>query len=89
MRFDLPDRDVFAIDALADPPVETAAFPHVGTVLFNMAVDPASGALFVSNTEAHNEVRFEGPGTTPPPCAATCTRRASPSSTATASGRAT
>ena len=63
VRFDLPDRDVFAIDALADPPVETAAYPHVGTVLFNMAVDPASGALLVSNTEAHNEVRFEGPGT--------------------------
>ncbi|HSP97965.1 MAG TPA: hypothetical protein VL049_12055 [Candidatus Dormibacteraeota bacterium] len=62
VRFDLPDRDVFAIDALADPPVETAAYAHVGTVLFNMAVDPASGALFVSNTEAHNEVRFEGPG---------------------------
>ncbi len=63
VRFDLPDRDVFAIDALASPPVETAAYPHVGTVLFNMTVDPASGALFVSNTEAHNEVRFEGPGT--------------------------
>ncbi|MEO8604981.1 MAG: hypothetical protein ABI629_20605, partial [bacterium] len=63
VRFDLPDRDVFAIDALADPPVERAAFAHVGTVLFNMAVDPSSGALFVSNTEAHNEVRFEGPGT--------------------------
>ncbi|MFN8645065.1 MAG: hypothetical protein U0802_26580, partial [Candidatus Binatia bacterium] len=63
VRFDLPDQDVFAIDAVADPPVETAAFAHVGTVLFNMAVDPTSRALFVSNTEAHNEVRFEGPGT--------------------------
>jgi DNA-binding beta-propeller fold protein YncE len=62
VRFDLPDRDVFAIDALADPPVETAAYAHVGTILFNMVVDPASGALLVSNTEAHNEVRFEGPG---------------------------
>ncbi len=63
VRFDLPDLDVFALDALADPPVERAAFAHVGTVLFNMAVDPRSGALFVSNTEARNEVRFEGPGT--------------------------
>ncbi len=62
VRFDLPDRDVFAIDALADPPAERAAFAHVGTVLFNMAVDPASGMLLVSNTEAANEVRFEGPG---------------------------
>ncbi len=62
VRFDLPDLDVFAIDALATPPLETAAFAHVGTVLFNLAVDPSTGALFVSNTEAHNEVRFEGPG---------------------------
>jgi YVTN family beta-propeller protein len=64
VRFELPDKDVFAIDALAATPVETASFAHVGTVLFNMAVDPASGALLVSNTEANNEVRFEGPGTT-------------------------
>jgi YVTN family beta-propeller protein len=63
VRFDLPDRDVFAIDALADPPVESGAFAHVGTILFNMVVNPATGALYVSNTDAHNEVRFEGPGT--------------------------
>jgi len=63
VRFTLPDLDVFGIDALADPPHESAAFAHVGTVLFNMAVNPANGVLYVSNTEAHNEVRFEGPGT--------------------------
>jgi len=63
VRFELPDLDVFALDALADPPVERDAFAHVGTVLFNMAMDPGSGTLFVSNTEARNEVRFEGPGT--------------------------
>ena len=63
VRFELPDLDVFEIDALADPPREVAAFPGVGTVLFNMAVNPATGSLYVSNTEAHNEVRFEGPGT--------------------------
>jgi DNA-binding beta-propeller fold protein YncE/mono/diheme cytochrome c family protein len=63
VRFNLPDRDVFRIDALADPPHEVAAFAHVGTVLFNMAVNPVSGTLYVSNTEARNEVRFEGPGT--------------------------
>ena len=34
----------------------------VGTVLFNMAVNPVNGHLYVSNTEARNEVRFEGPG---------------------------
>jgi YVTN family beta-propeller protein len=62
VRFNLPDRDVFAINAnsLAATPTP---FAHVGTVLFNMAVNPVSGRLYVSNTEAHNERRFEGPGT--------------------------
>jgi len=64
VRFSLPDRDVFAIDAMATPPVEIASFAHVGTVLFNMAVNPASGKVYVSNTEARNEVRFEGAGLT-------------------------
>jgi len=63
VRFSLPDRDVFRIDALADPPHESAAFAHVGTVLFNMVVNPSTGALYVSNTDARNDVRFEGPGT--------------------------
>lgn len=60
VRFDLPDRDVFRIDAVANPPRETGAFAHVGTVLFNMVVHPSNGTLYVSNTEARNEVRFEG-----------------------------
>ncbi|MEM7587839.1 MAG: beta-propeller fold lactonase family protein [Acidobacteriota bacterium] len=67
VKFDLPDLDVFAIDANADPPSQVAGtageFAGVGTVLFNMVVNPASGKLYVSNTEALNEVRFEGPGT--------------------------
>src|SRR5262249_26870256 len=63
VRFSLPDRDVFSIDALADPPQQTASFAHVGTVLFNMIVNPSNGKLYVSNTEARNDVRFEGPGT--------------------------
>ena len=62
VRFDLPDKDVFAIDADAITPVETASFANVGTVLFNMAVNPVSGKIYVANTEAINEVRFEGPG---------------------------
>lgn len=60
VRFNLPDKDVFAIDATANPPVEIASFSGVGTVLFNMAVNPASGKVYVANTEAINEVRFEG-----------------------------
>ncbi|MBX3026852.1 hypothetical protein KF840_18240 [bacterium] len=62
VRFDLPDQDVFRIDALAAPPRQTAAYAHVGTILFNMLVNPRTGALYVSNTEARNEVRFEGSG---------------------------
>ena len=63
VRFSLPDKDVFAISANANPPVQNGTvFTGVGTVLFNMVVNPASGAVYVSNTDAHNEVRFEGRG---------------------------
>lgn len=62
VRFSLPDHDVFAIDATADPPVEVEAYAGVGTVLFGMATHPVTGELYVANTEARNEVRFEGPG---------------------------
>ncbi len=62
VKFSLPDKDVFAIDATATPPVEAGFFTGVGTILFNMAVNPVSGKVYVSNTEARNEVRFEGPG---------------------------
>ena len=63
VRFDLPDQDVFTIDANASTPVEIGTpFSGVGTSLFNMAVHPTTGRIFVSNTEAMNHVRFEGPG---------------------------
>ena len=60
----LPDRDVFTIDLKQDPPalVPGGEFRHVGTTLFNMAVHPKTGKIFVSNTDARNAVRFEGPG---------------------------
>ncbi len=60
VRFDLPDKDVFAIDA--DTLNETAFTASVGTINFNMVVNPVSGKLYVSNTEANNLRRFEGPG---------------------------
>ncbi|MBT8137747.1 MAG: hypothetical protein KJO54_12085, partial [Gammaproteobacteria bacterium] len=60
IRFNLPDLDVFAIDATSLD--MTASYPGVGTVLFNMAVNPADGTLYVANTDSINEVRFEGPG---------------------------
>ncbi len=60
VRLSLPDTDVFAVDANALKQI--AAYAHVGTTLFNMAVNPQSGTLYVSNTDAVNNVRFEGPG---------------------------
>ena len=57
----LPDKDVFAIDATATPPVAVGSvYAHVGTTLFNMAVNPSDGKVYVTNTDAHNDVRFEG-----------------------------
>ena len=60
VRFNLPDTDVFAVDA--NRLTQTAAYAHVGTTLFNMAANPKTGMLYVSNTDAVNNVRFEGPG---------------------------
>jgi YVTN family beta-propeller protein len=60
IRFFLPDLDVFEIDAASLN--ETSSFAHVGTINFNMAVNPANGNVYVSNTEAQNLTRFEGPG---------------------------
>jgi DNA-binding beta-propeller fold protein YncE len=62
VRFELPDLDVFQIDAAAPNPHVVRSVASVGTVLFNMAVNPRTGALYVTNTEATNEVRFEGAG---------------------------
>ena len=60
VRFTLPDTDVFAIDA--NRLTQIASYAHVGTTLFNMVTNPVSGTLYVSNTDAVNNVRFEGPG---------------------------
>ena len=62
VRFSLPDLDVFVIDANASTPVETGSFSGVGTVTFNMIVNPDNGNLYVTNTEAVSRVRFEGLG---------------------------
>jgi DNA-binding beta-propeller fold protein YncE len=62
VKFSLPDKDVFTIDAMANPPaaIDDKAYAGVGTILFNMAVNPANGKIYVANTEALNQVRFEG-----------------------------
>ncbi|WP_224371034.1 YncE family protein [Hyalangium versicolor] len=67
LRFSLPDKDVFVIDATATLPAQLSGsagfYSGVGTILFNMAVNPVNGKVYVSNTEARNDLRFEGPGT--------------------------
>jgi len=67
MTFTLPDRDVFAIDAMANPPKAIAGpagvYSRVGTTLFNMIVNPANGKVNVSNLESNNMQRFEGANT--------------------------
>lgn len=60
VSFSLPDFDVFGIDANATVPSETKRTPSVGSVLFNMAVNPANGDLLISNLESRNHIRFEG-----------------------------
>src|SRR5262245_907588 len=60
VSFSLPDRDVFAVDA--NTLTAGNVFAGVGTILFNMALNPVSGRLYVTNTELPNHVRFEGPG---------------------------
>ncbi len=63
--FSLPDKDVFVIDTSTDTPLIDASLPSysgVGTVLYNMAVHPKTGKVFVSNTNARNHERFEGSG---------------------------
>ena len=66
VKFSLPDKDVFVLDAMADPPVQIPGaagfFAHVGTILYTIAVNPVNGDVYVANTEAFNARRFEGPG---------------------------
>lgn len=60
--FTLPDNDVFTITVGTDP-VVSGQRTGVGTTIFNMIVNPATDKVYVSNTEALNRTRFEGPGT--------------------------
>jgi DNA-binding beta-propeller fold protein YncE len=62
VNLNLPDHDVFSINANTLAPGSIDEFDSVGTVLFNMAVNPVNGKVYVTNTELPNEVRFEGPG---------------------------
>ncbi len=60
VRFNLPDQDVFQIST--ETLSLTRSYPHVGTTLFNMVVNPQTGNVYVTNTDSSNHIRFEGPG---------------------------
>jgi DNA-binding beta-propeller fold protein YncE len=66
VRLSLPDKDVFVLDAMANPPRQLSGpggfFTDVGTILYTMVVNPVNGKVYVANTEANNLDRFEGPG---------------------------
>jgi YVTN family beta-propeller protein len=62
VQFTLPDHDVFSIDANSLSENSIQSFDSVGTVLFNMVVNPVTGKLYVTNTELPNEFLFEGAG---------------------------
>jgi len=62
LNFDLPDHDVFSINANTLAPGSVVEYDGVGTTLFNVVVNPVSGKVYVTNTESPNHVRFEGPG---------------------------
>jgi DNA-binding beta-propeller fold protein YncE len=67
VKLSLPDKDVFVLDAMANPPRQIPGaggfFQGVGTILYTMAVNPVNGKVYVANTDANNADRFEGPGT--------------------------
>jgi len=56
--FSLPDYDVFEIDA--ETMTESRRVSGVGTILFNMVVNPVDGTLYVSNLDSNNHIRFSG-----------------------------
>ena len=63
--FDLPDLDVFIIDATKSPPdlatpPSSSRVAGVGTVIFNLAVRPNDGKVYASNLELLNHKRFVG-----------------------------
>ncbi|WP_235685298.1 MULTISPECIES: YncE family protein [Corallococcus] len=60
VRFNLPDKDVFAIDA--DGLQQQAFYTGVGTTVFNLATNPKTGVVYATNSDANNLTRFEGPG---------------------------
>ncbi len=57
LPFQVTDDDVLRIDTSSR--AVTGSFRHAGTTLFNLAVSPTTGRIYVTNQEASNEIRFE------------------------------
>ncbi len=57
IQFTMPDNDVVEINTAS--PAVTRYFSGVGTMNMGLAVNPATGDLYVANTDALNLVRFE------------------------------
>ena len=66
IQFNLPDKDVFVIDANANPPParrgSDGLLPGRRHGSLQHGGESGSGKVYVSNTEARNNKRFEGPG---------------------------
>jgi YVTN family beta-propeller protein len=57
--YTLADVDVLVIDARSATPAISQLVRGVGTQIGNATFDASANRLYVANTEAHNEVRFE------------------------------
>jgi YVTN family beta-propeller protein len=57
IKYTMPDNDVAEIDA--STLAVTRYFPRVGTSNLGLAVQPTTGDIFVTNTDARNLVHFE------------------------------
>ena len=57
VKYTMPDNDIAEIDTTANS--VTRYFPRVGTVNMALAIHPASGDLYVANSDARNLTHFE------------------------------
>ena len=66
VRFSLPDKDVFVIDATASPPAQLAGSAWLlhrrRHRPLQHGVNPVTGKVYVSNTDAQQHSSFEGAG---------------------------
>jgi YVTN family beta-propeller protein len=59
ISYTLADVDLVVIDAAGAVPQIQSEVAGIGTTVGNAVLDPTGNRLYVVNTEAHNEVRFE------------------------------